>query len=198
MKTELYNDWENCENGGEQNLNLPNLLTMVRFILIPLYILIFAYGNRYTAFLIVVVAGITDILDGYIARRTNQVTKVGVMLDPLADKSMMIAVMVSLLWSGDLTWSAACAMFIRDLGMIIGSAFFHFRGYKTVPANWMGKLTTVLYYVAILWIFFRLPYAQELLWGVIIFSFVTSVMYIFHFRSLNQKELIHDSSTLSK
>ncbi|MFD0617349.1 CDP-alcohol phosphatidyltransferase family protein [Paenibacillus sp. GCM10027629] len=169
-------------------MNVPNLMTLARFMLIPIYILVFAYGSRYIAFLIILLAGLTDIVDGYIARRTNQITKVGVMLDPLADKSMMLAVMVSLLWSGDLSWSAAAAMAVRDLGMIVGSAFFHFRGLQTVPANWMGKLTTVLLYVAIMWIFFQFPYAEMLLWGVIIFSFVTSIMYIIQFRGLNQVE----------
>ncbi|OPA75688.1 CDP-diacylglycerol--glycerol-3-phosphate 3-phosphatidyltransferase [Paenibacillus selenitireducens] len=168
-------------------MNAPNLITLARFVLVPIYILVFAYGPRYSAFLIIVAAGLTDIADGYIARRTNQITKVGVMLDPLADKTMMLAVMVTLLWSGDLSWSAVTAMVIRDLGMIIGSAFFHFRGYKTVPANWMGKLTTVLLYAAIMWIFFQFPYAQEFLWAVIIFSFVTSVMYIVKFKGLNDK-----------
>jgi cardiolipin synthase len=72
--------------------------------------------------------------------------------------------------------------------MIIGSAFFHFRGKKTVPAIWMGKLTTVLYYVAIMFIFFELPFARTYLWAVIAFSFVTSIIYIFLFVALNKDE----------
>lgn len=179
-------------------MNLPNMLTLARFVLIPVYILVFAGGHRYAAFSIILLAGLTDILDGYIARKRNQVTTVGSMLDPLADKTMMLAVMISLLVSGDLPWSAALAMFVRDAGMIIGSAFFHFKGFLTVPANWMGKLTTILYYVAILWIFFTLPYARELLWAVIVFSFVTTIIYIFQFKHLNRKEPIHKSGTLAE
>ncbi|MFD0714930.1 CDP-alcohol phosphatidyltransferase family protein [Paenibacillus sp. GCM10027626] len=169
-------------------MNLPNMLTMLRFALIPVYIAVFSTGNLIGSFAIVVAAGATDILDGYLARRYGQVTTVGAMLDPLADKTMMITVILSLLIAGYVPWSAGAAIFIRDLGMISGSAFFHFRGMKTVPANWMGKLTTVLYYIAIMFIFFELPFAQSYLWGVIIFSFVTTFFYILLFVGLNQKE----------
>jgi cardiolipin synthase len=172
-------------------LNLPNLLTLLRFALIPVYIAVFASGqpgHMVWAFLVVVAAGLTDILDGYLARRNGQVTAVGAMLDPLADKTMMITVILSLLFTGHIPWSAGAAIFIRDLGMIAGSAFFHFRGKKTVPANWMGKLTTVLYYAAIMFIFFEAPFAKTYLWGVIVFSFLTTIIYIFLFVALNKDD----------
>ncbi|MGO4547506.1 CDP-alcohol phosphatidyltransferase family protein [Paenibacillus sp. 2TAB23] len=167
-------------------MNLPNLLTSLRFVLIPVYIAVFIKGHMIPAFLIMVAAGVTDILDGYIARRSGQVTMVGIMLDPLADKLMLITVIVSLLISGHISWAAAAAMFLRDLGMIAGGMFFHFRGKKTVPANWMGKLTTVLFYAAIMLIFFEAPHAHSYLWAVIAFSFVTSIVYIAMFKSLNK------------
>lgn len=117
------------------------------------------------------------------------VTKTGEMLDPLADKSMMIVVIISLVVRGYIPWYAAVPIFIRDAGMIIGSAIFHFRGKRTVPANTMGKLTTVLYYLAVLFIVFRFDFAIMYLWFVIVFSFVTSAIYIMKFRKLNQQEL---------
>jgi cardiolipin synthase (CMP-forming) len=168
-------------------LNIPNMLTISRFILIPVYHVFFFNGYIKIAFLILLVAGLTDILDGYLARTRGMVTPVGVMLDPLADKSMMIAVILSLLISGMIPWQAAAAMFVRDLGMIMGSAFFHFRGKLTVPANVMGKLTTVLYYFAILFIVFQLTFAITYLWFVILVSFVTSIIYIIQFLLLNRK-----------
>ena len=169
-------------------MNLPNILTLFRFALIPVYILVFSYGYLEFSFGIVILAGLTDILDGYLARKNGQVTQIGVMLDPLADKTMMIVVILSLLYKGYISWQAALAIFLRDAGMIIGSAFFHLRGKKTVPANMMGKLTTVLFYVALMFIFLELPHGVTLLWFVIAFSFVTSVMYIVKFRSLNRRQ----------
>lgn len=166
-------------------MNVPNMLTMLRFVLIPVYIIVFANGYTISAFLIVLLAGLTDVLDGYIARTRGLVTPLGEMLDPLADKSMMIVVILSLLISGLIPWYAAAAFFIRDIGMIMGSAIFHFRGKKTVPANTMGKITTILYYIAILLIVFEIEYAIHYLWFVIAFSFVTSAIYIAKFRALN-------------
>ncbi|TXK75102.1 CDP-diacylglycerol--glycerol-3-phosphate 3-phosphatidyltransferase [Paenibacillus sp. N3.4] len=162
------------------------MLTISRFILIPVYLMFFFNGYIKIAFLILLAAGLTDILDGYIARTRGLVTPVGMMLDPLADKTMMIVVILSLLISGMIPWQAAAAMFIRDLGMIIGSAFYHFRGKSTVPANVMGKLTTVLYYLAILFLVFQLHFAVTYLWFVIGISFLTSFIYIFQFLLLNR------------
>lgn len=84
-------------------MNIPNFLTLVRFLLIPLFVYTFFYvpeGNTYAA-VIFILSGITDILDGYIARHYNQVTKIGTLLDPLADKLMILTVLTSL-WIKDL------------------------------------------------------------------------------------------------
>ncbi|WP_127533486.1 CDP-alcohol phosphatidyltransferase family protein [Paenibacillus kobensis] len=170
-------------------MNLPNLLTSLRFLLIPIYIVVFEGGERMIpAFGVVVLAGLTDVLDGYIARKRGQITAVGAMLDPLADKLMLITVILSLLLTDHIPLAAAILMFTRDLGMIAGSAVFHFSGRKTVPANWMGKLTTVLYYIAILFIFFEAPFAKSYLWGVVVFSFVTSIMYMIKIFAINRDE----------
>jgi len=168
-------------------LNLPNLLTSLRFVLIPVYIGIFVSGHMIPAFLVVVAAGVTDVLDGYIARKYGQVTTVGEMLDPLADKLMLITVILSLLLTGHISWWAAGAMFLRDLGMIAGGLLTHFRGKRTVPANWMGKLTTVMFYFAIMFIFFQAPFAHTYLWIVIAFSFVTSFVYLASYKKLNRE-----------
>ncbi|MWC27215.1 CDP-alcohol phosphatidyltransferase family protein [Paenibacillus sp. MMS18-CY102] len=171
-------------------MNLPNLLTISRFMLIPVYIVVFAGGERMLpAFAVIVAAGITDVLDGYIARKRGQITAIGAMLDPLADKLMLLTVILSLLATGHIPIAAAILMFIRDIGMIAGSAVFHFSGRKTVPANWMGKLTTVLYYAAILFIFIEASFAQVYLWGVVVFSCVTSIMYMIQIFAINRDQV---------
>ncbi|OYD08032.1 CDP-alcohol phosphatidyltransferase family protein [Paludifilum halophilum] len=173
-------------------MNLPNLLTLFRFILIPLYLGLFFSDVPHRmlwAFGVLLLAGLTDVIDGYLARKNGQVTQLGIMLDPLADKLMMLAVFLSLLISGRITLTAAAAIFIRDLGMIIASAIFHFRGKITVPANVMGKLTTVLYYVALSLLIFDVPDAEKFLWGVIAFSFLTSLIYLFQFKLINQRSM---------
>ena len=80
-----------------------------------------------TAYWIAVLAGLTDILDGHLARSRGQVTRIGTMLDPLADKAMMLAVIVSFLYAGYIPWEAAVALIVRDIGMIVGSAMIQLR-----------------------------------------------------------------------
>jgi len=167
-------------------VNLPNLLTSLRLILIPIYIAFFIQGHMIPAFLIVAAAGATDVLDGYIARRRGQVTTTGMLLDPLADKLLLAAIIISLLLGGYISWAAAGLMVLRDGAMIIGSMYVHFRGKRTVPANWMGKLTTVLFYTAFMFIFFSASFAAVFLWAVIAFSYVSAIVYVAAYKKLNK------------
>ncbi len=171
-------------------MNLPNLLTMIRFALIPVYLSVFFSempGRIYWALGIVLLAGLTDVVDGYLARRNKQITQLGIMLDPLADKLMMIAVFLSLLISEKISYWAAAAIFFRDLAMILCSAIFHFRGKKTVPANMLGKLTTVLFYVALVLIMFNSEHAESFLWAVIVLSYITSFVYMLQLKTVNEE-----------
>jgi cardiolipin synthase len=169
-------------------VNLPNLITLVRFVFIPLYLFVFFSdlpGHMYWAVGIILLAGLTDVLDGYLARKTKQITQLGIMLDPLADKLMMIAIFLSLLISGKISFWAAFAIFFRDFTMIVCSAIFHFRGKKTVPANIFGKLTTVLFYLTLFLLLFDLPNAETFLWSVIVLSYITSFIYMLQLKTVN-------------
>jgi cardiolipin synthase (CMP-forming) len=170
-------------------MNLPNTLTMIRFILIPIYYVVYFSnipGSMYWALGIILLAGLTDIVDGYLARRNQQVTPLGVMLDPLADKLMMIAVFLSLLISGKISLWQAVAIFLRDVVMILGSLIFHFKGKKTLQANILGKLTTVLFYFALVFLMFNFIMAQEFLWIVIALSYLTIIVYTLKMKTLNK------------
>ncbi|WP_019121108.1 CDP-alcohol phosphatidyltransferase family protein [Brevibacillus massiliensis] len=170
-------------------MNVPNALTVFRIVLIPVYLLIFFSSlpnHIQIAFFILILAGLTDIVDGYIARTYKMVTEFGTMMDPLADKLMMLTVITSFYLTERISVWAALFFFARDVGMIVASAIFHFRGKKTVPANVYGKITTVLFYLVFTLVMFRFPYAEYFLWLVIAFSFITSAIYILKFRLLNK------------
>lgn len=170
-------------------VNVPNALTVFRIMLVPIYFYVFFSDDPYSielAFCILILAGITDIVDGYIARRYKLITDFGKMMDPFADKLMMIAVITSFLITERISLGAALIFLIRDIGMIVSSAFFHFRGKKTVPANTLGKVTTVLFYIAFTLVMFQYPYGQQVLWMVILLSFITSGIYLVKFRMLNR------------
>lgn len=166
-------------------MNLPNLLTMSRFVMIPLFLALYFNDHSVAALCIVLLAGLTDLLDGYIARSSGQVTVTGIMLDPLADKLMMLAVVAALVIGREIPGSAAVIMAFREIGMIASSAYFYFRGMKTVPANGLGKVTTFVYYLAILLLFLGLPGGTAALWCAIALSFVATGVYFMKFRNLN-------------
>lgn len=167
-------------------MNIPNTLTMSRFLLVPLFLALYFSDYKIAALFIVLLAGLTDVLDGYIARRNGQITLTGMMLDPLADKLMMLAVIIALLAGGALPWEAFGVMAFRELGMIVTSAYFHFTGYKTLPANNLGKVTTVVYYLAILLLFLETQGGMAVLWFGIGLSYVASFVYLVKFRILNR------------
>ncbi|GAX89641.1 CDP-alcohol phosphatidyltransferase family protein [Effusibacillus lacus] len=170
-------------------MNLPNVLTMIRLGLVPLYFIAFfsdSSWNMAYALGILALAGLTDLLDGYLARKYNWITPLGIILDPLADKLMMLAVILSFILDGRISWWAAGLLIIRDVAMIVVSAFFHTRGKRIVPAVWWGKLTTVLYYITVVAIMFKWKIAIALLWSTITMSFITSFVYIHKFRAINR------------
>ena len=135
--------------------NIPNALTIVRFILIPFIVYYILTGQYIAGFVILTISGLTDILDGFIARKFNFITNFGKLIDPLADKATQIAVLASLTFKGMKLqlpfrfplW-ILMIVFIKEILMVAGASFLY--GKKlVVSSRWYGKLATVLFYVAI-------------------------------------------------
>jgi cardiolipin synthase (CMP-forming) len=100
-------------------LNLPNLISLGRLLLVPLAISLILEGSYWAAFWIFIIAGISDALDGFIAKRFDRRTRLGALLDPLADKILLVSVYVTLGIAGQLwAWLVVLVVF-RDV-MIIG------------------------------------------------------------------------------
>ncbi|MFC5403606.1 CDP-diacylglycerol--glycerol-3-phosphate 3-phosphatidyltransferase [Cohnella soli] len=167
-------------------MNVPNMLTMARFVLIPVFLFLYLNDQAIAAVIVLLAAGLTDFLDGYIARRNGLVTVTGSLLDPLADKLMVLSVVLALLINSVLPLAAFIVMVFRETAMIVITAYFYFRGQQTVPANFFGKATTVIYYIAITLLFFELAGGIEVLWCGIVLSFIASFVYLMKFRSLNR------------
>lgn len=130
-------------------MNIPNMLTVLRLFLVPVFILVFlSEGEQKTAAAIIfVLASATDVLDGYIARKYNMSTKVGQLLDPLADKMMQIAVVVSMLCAKMVPLWFVLVLASKELLMILGGAFLYTK--KTfVKSNVFGKANTVAMFCA--------------------------------------------------
>ncbi|MBI2059008.1 MAG: CDP-alcohol phosphatidyltransferase family protein [Nitrospirae bacterium] len=126
--------------------NIPNLLTLFRILLIPV-VIVFIERDRYdNALLLMVLGGVTDYLDGYIARNFKRRTRLGSLLDPLADKLMVNALFFTFAWKGFLWWSLVILVFGRDLLLIGGAAFLKYIRHKVfeIVPTFVGKTNTFL------------------------------------------------------
>ena len=126
-------------------MNLPNYITLARVVLVPFFINFLIYGYYGAALAVFVVAGVTDALDGMIARITKQKTELGAFLDPLADKLLIISAFVTLALLGMLPIWLVVIVVSRDVILVFGSLIIYFMGhhFKSRPSI-TGKVTTVL------------------------------------------------------
>jgi cardiolipin synthase len=131
-------------------MNLPNALTLFRILLVPAFLVAVIYGWLATALVLFITAGITDLLDGVLARRYGHETILGSFLDPVADKLLMTVSFISLAVIGLLPpWLGVLAV-SKDLFVVIGMAVLYFSGQPVaaVPTLW-GKQTTFLQIVTL-------------------------------------------------
>ncbi|OLS02445.1 CDP-diacylglycerol--glycerol-3-phosphate 3-phosphatidyltransferase [Tissierella creatinophila] len=141
-------------------MNIPNLLTILRIFLVPIYLLIFFSDleNRFfLAGLVFILAGISDVLDGSIARKYNLITKLGIVLDPIADKMMIFAVLISYTIEKIIPSWILIAIGVKEIVMILGGGILYlYKGKQVVPSNIYGKTATVSFYAATLSIVFKI------------------------------------------
>jgi cardiolipin synthase len=131
-------------------MNLPNALTLFRILLVPAFLIAVIYGWLAAALILFITAGITDLLDGVLARRYRHETILGSFLDPVADKLLMTVSFISLAVIGLLPpWLGVLAV-SKDLFVVIGMAVLYFSGQPVaaVPTLW-GKQTTFLQIVTL-------------------------------------------------
>ncbi|WP_456383863.1 CDP-diacylglycerol--glycerol-3-phosphate 3-phosphatidyltransferase [Persephonella sp.] len=127
-------------------MSLANQITIFRIFLIPVFIILIGYNKPLYALIVFVIAGLTDALDGFIARKFNQITTLGKILDPIADKALLVSSFV-FIYTSDLQvkfpyWYVVIVI-SRDVYILLGSALIYFmRGYLDVKPSVFGKATT--------------------------------------------------------
>ncbi len=180
--------------------NLPNLLTIFRILLVPFLVVILLTKPRFplqefVGLGVFLLASLTDFLDGYLARRTRQVTKLGQLLDPAADKILTAAALISLveLDGGNgrplaPAWMVA-AMMAREFAVSALRSFAATEG-QVIPASWSGKVKTTTQIVAISFLIiydalgeFR-HLAPILLWIALITTILSGVEYFARYAHL--------------
>jgi cardiolipin synthase (CMP-forming) len=195
----MFNERE-CRKMKHKSLSLANRITFGRLFLIPIFIVLLLYYDksvfrgedndffRICASLIFIVIFLSDALDGYIARSRNQITHLGTILDPLADKALLLSGLILISYSSDnaylihlpiwFVWLVIC----RDIMLVAGALLIHFvSGSVTVRPRIFGKITTVFQAMLILWALLNFPVGPYIffLWTATILTTVSGIQYFF-------------------
>lgn len=168
-------------------MNLANKLTLVRVVMIPVFLVVlFCMAepmNRYLAVIIFIVASLTDMLDGKIARKYNMVSNFGKFMDPLADKLLVMSALVSMVALGDLAAWVVIVILAREF-TITGFRTLAMEANIVMAASWWGKVKTTVQMIMIPVVLLNLPFAMMpmvetvLVWLSVFFTIFSGADYI--------------------
>ncbi len=166
--------------------NVPNVLTMIRALLIPVYWVLFTNEKRLWALAVFAFASLTDLADGYIARKYNLITDFGKLMDPLADKLMVISVMLSLVLAEILPVAALVILIAKEALMVLGGMIL-LRHHVVVHSEMIGKVAQVTVVIALILCFFEkyflewgFPLHRVVVWIAVALTLCALVFYAVH------------------
>ncbi len=122
---------------------VPNALSVLRLLGVPLFLwLLLGPQDDVLAIIVLGVSGFTDWLDGVLARRWNQQSHIGALLDPLADRLYILATLIGLVLRNIIPWELAAILVLRDLLLLLMVTGLRHRGYTALPVHYLGKAAT--------------------------------------------------------
>lgn len=160
-----------------RNFSIPNIISLLRLCLIPLFLFLYVGGYPWLAVGTVVFSALTDLVDGYIARHYNQITALGQVLDPIADKLTQIALAICLCFSFNAIIPLMIILLVKELMMLLLGLSMLRAGQPPVSACWWGKMSTAVFYAGILVIMAFAPQLGP--GGVNIISLLISAVLLF-------------------
>lgn len=128
---------------------LPNVLSFIRLALVPVFLVLVVLGHDVAALIVLVVSSLTDYLDGVLARRLNQITRLGQLLDPAADRLFIFATLIGLAIRGIVPWWLLAVIVLRDVLLLGVGVVLANHGYGPLPVHHLGKVATF----CLLWAF---------------------------------------------
>lgn len=173
-------------------INIPNILAFIRLLIAPVMFWIIlnpqlftdmgwhVSWSYYTASLLFVIASVTDFFDGYIARALDQITIVGQILDPLADKMLTLAAFLGLMMSGAASAWAIYIIIVREL-FITGLRTLSLSEGIDISASFSGKVKTVAQMIAIGFLLMHWPFGTALLWIAVFLTLYSGIEYLIGF-----------------
>src|SRR5437016_7027478 len=137
--------------GLRTGMGLPNWLTVLRILLIPVFVSLLVYRRPGTALAVFCLASLTDLLDGYVARRGGSQSRLGAFLDPMADKLLLTASFVTLTYLRALPFWITAVVISRDVMLVVGALLIHMVGGRIYPRpTWAGKAATFFQILTVL------------------------------------------------
>lgn len=130
-------------------VTIPNVLSFIRLLLVPVFFVLIVTGQEFLALLVLVFSSLSDYLDGVIARRFNQITRLGQLLDPAADRLFIFAALVGLTISGILPWWFVAIIIGRDVVLLVIGIVLANHGFGPLPVHHLGKIATFCLYYAL-------------------------------------------------
>ncbi len=172
-------------------MNLPNKLTTMRMVLVPVFIVLYLMGYSYWAAAVFVIASVTDFLDGHLARKYDLVTNFGKIMDPLADKLLVTSALVCMVQTGIVPGWMVIVILAREFA-ITGLRSVAASEGVVIAAAWSGKIKTVTQMIAIIFLLIgnwpfellSIPFAEIMLWIAVIMTVYSGVEYIYKSREL--------------
>lgn len=152
------------ENPSDAIFTLPNAISFVRLCMIPAFIVMLMQGNNIAATALFAIAACTDFLDGQIARRTNQVTKLGRMLDPAVDRLLMILGVLGVYLTGRIPLWIIVLVLSRDIVLMAGYAILLKRWKVRVDVIYPGKVATTFFFIGFAGLVLNAPLSPGLGW----------------------------------
>jgi cardiolipin synthase (CMP-forming) len=165
-------------------MGLANWLTVLRILLIPVFVTLLVYRRPGLAFLVFSTAAVTDLLDGYVARRRGSQSRLGAFLDPMADKLLLISSFVTLTWLKALPFWIAAVVISRDVILVVGALAIHMAGGRIYPRpTWAGKAATFFQILTVVTgmgarYFGLASTAKVMMWLAASFTVISGLQYI--------------------
>lgn len=130
-------------------LTVPNVLSFIRLLLVPVFLVLLIDGQDVLALVVLIVSSVSDFLDGLIARNFNQVSRLGQLLDPAADRLYIFAALIGLAVRGILPWWLVGVIAARDVTLLVLGVILANHGYGPLPVHHLGKVATFFLFYAL-------------------------------------------------
>lgn len=176
----MENDNKNQNFNKADIFTVPNILTYLRIVLIAPFVAFFLMEEYGYAVVCIVLSGLSDCFDGLLARKLNQVTDLGKILDPIADKLTLFAVMICMVVYAPNVMPILIVLIIKDFAMLLGGCNLLKMGIAPPAAEWYGKVATIVFYFSVsIIVFLKAVIDFESLTLDIILLSLTSVMMVY-------------------